>query len=285
MIVKLKGGIGNQMFQYAFGRAQSIRLGSPLFLDIEGYKHQAKTDTLRLYELDNFNIEAKTIEYHINTSKNLFKKIIKRLYPEKIYSFDQNAIKNIKADSYLEGWWQTEKYFSDIGDTIRKELSLKKPFSIGADTIASEIRLSKKSVSLHIRRGDYVSNAYASAYHGTTGLEYYKNALHSVISKIGSDSMKLFIFSDDTGWAKEHMPSIVAPNIQVTYVSDKAIPDFEEVILMSMCRHNIIANSSFSWFGAWLNENPDKIVIAPKQWLLGKKIDTRDAVPEKWIRL
>ena len=136
------------------------------------------------------------------------------------------------------------------------------------------------AVSLHIRRGDYVSNPVTNNYHGTCSLAYYKKAVLLLKEKIENPSF--FIFSDDLLWARENLDFIN----DMTFIDlDKSIPDHEEMHLMSQCKHNIIANSSFSWWGAWLNENSDKIVIAPKKWFSDNTINTEDLIPAKWMRI
>jgi len=140
--------------------------------------------------------------------------------------------------------------------------------------------LAKESISLHIRRGDYVSNVYTNSVHGTCSLDYYQQAVTLLESKLNNPHF--FIFSDDLAWAKEHLSFIE----NVTFVElDVNIPDHDEMFLMSQCLHHIIANSSFSWWGAWLNKNLDKIVIAPKRWFIDETYNTSDLIPDAWIRL
>ena len=134
------------------------------------------------------------------------------------------------------------------------------------------------AVSVHVRRGDYVNNKNANAFHGVCSPEYYRKAIELIAKRV--DSPKYFVFSDDIEWVKEH---IEIPN--AVFVSQKDIADHEELVLMSKCKHAIIANSSFSWWGAWLNANPNKLVIAPKQWVSDSRVNTVDAIPAEWVRI
>ena len=134
---------------------------------------------------------------------------------------------------------------------------------------------------MHVRRGDYANDPNTNKYWGTCGIEYYLEALKYITSKAGNNSMYIFIFSDDIEWVKENMPLQYA----ATFVSSPEIKDYEELILMSQCDHHIIANSSFSWWGAWLDPKSDKIVIAPKRWTIKDEKNFRDIVPSSWIRI
>lgn len=287
IIIKLKGGLGNQMFQYALGRHLAQKNSDVLKLDLSWFRPGgvATGDTVRPYALDNFSITAhgaseedirrvKGMSYGIVT---LVKKIANRLRPVTSYSFDPRILKQ-SGDVYLEGFFQNERYFKDIGPIIRNEFRPKEPLNVIAQNILQEIEQSN-SVSLHIRRGDYVNNANANAFHGVCPSDYYHVAIKKISRHVKEP--KYFIFSDDIAWAKAdaEMPA------HAIYVSQKGIADYEELFLMSKCKHNIIANSSFSWWGAWLNENPNKIVIAPKRWVVDPKVNTVDAVPAEWIRL
>jgi hypothetical protein len=289
IITKLKGGLGNQMFQYACGRALSLRNKDQLKLDISGYERQG-TDTPRSYSLSHFKIKETTIATPGEISKIAFS--IKDMLRRKLLrDFNIGWKKNIilkKGDIYLDGFWQTEKYFSDVGDAIKKEFTLTNPLGKNAAAIAEMISSeqsaqSTPSVSVHIRRGDVARDAATNPYFGCTPPEYYSRALQYLAERI--KNFRVFVFSDDIEWVTKN----IAIPYPTTYVSSndpaRQIPDYEELALMSLCDHNIIANSSFSWWGAWLNPRMDKIVIAPKKWIQrGEKIH-KDTVPPSWIRL
>lgn len=265
IVTKLSGGLGNQIFQYALGRSLSIKNNADLVLDISHYS----TDTKRKYALSVFNIEAQTSSVEYSKTLNTIK--------ESRFSFDPGIL-DTKDNTVLDGYWQTEKYFSDIRETILKDIQLKNDLGQESSEILNDINNSN-SVSLHVRRGDYVTEAKTNAFHGTCSESYYSEAL-SKASKSGE--IKIFVFSDDIKWCKENLKF---PHPTVYVNEGSTIPDYEELILMSKCKHNIIANSSFSWWGAWLNTNTNKIVIAPSKWFNNTKVDTSDVIPETWIKI
>jgi hypothetical protein len=290
IITNIFGGLGNQMFQYAVGRAIALRAQQNLKLDISGFK----TYALRKYELDDFNIKAEIASIHeikllkegkwhwINklTQKMLNREIFinKKCFKEKHYHFDPD-ISKIKGDIYLFGYWQSERYFIDFQDIIHNDFKLKKTLSTSSARYKDLIH-STCSVSLHIRRGDYVNNPITKNYHGECSLDYYRASV-AVIKNHYPES-KFYIFSDDLTWAKGNLYFIEQP---VFVELSQGTPDHEEMYLMSRCKHNIIANSSFSWWGAWLNQNPNKIVIAPNRWFNDPSINTSDLIPMSWLRI
>ena len=291
-IIRLKGGLGNQMFQYAFGRALSMRRHEQLFLDASIFGNEPKIDTPRHYVLGVYNIQAEmanpVITKPFKTRGSIFmRKVKRRLLRLNDFAYHP-SLAHSKA-LYLEGFWNNEKYFKDIADTIRHEFTLKSNLGPDAEKIASDIIKLKvegkrKSVSIHVRRGDFISNPYASEQHNILTMDYYHRALAHLTSKISKENLKVYIFSDDIPWVKENL---ILAGFEVEYVSYKTakIYDYEEIYLMSLCDHNIIANSSFSWWGAWLNRNPDKIVIAPEKWIRNPYINTNDVCPSSWIRI
>ncbi len=293
IIVRLMGGIGNQMFQYAAGRRLAFVKNVPLKLRIVNDRN---VTTPRPYNLHIFDIQEKwaaTDEIERlkgeRVSPGLFAGLLSRLghrpgrarsfVIEKHFQFDPEIL-DLPGDVYLEGYWQSEKYFRDREDVIRKEFSIKVPMSGPNEVMARRIADEPTAVSIHVRRGDYVSDSTTNRYHGTCSLDYYRDAVER-ISEL-ADGAHFFVFSDDIEWVKENLK----PGRPVTYVDfndDKS--NYEDLRLMSLCKHHIIANSSFSWWGAWLNLNPDKIVIAPGKWFNDTSIDTADLIPDSWIRL
>jgi len=184
----------------------------------------------------------------------------------------------VPKNVFLRGYWQSEKYFIDIADILRQDLMLKSPSSRLNLELAKKIQ-SSLSVSLHVRRGDYAHDLATHQTHGLLPLDYYRAAINYIL-RLFSDA-SFFLFSDDIPWIKENL-KIDAPHCYVDHNTPQT--DFEDLRLMSLCKHQIIANSSFSWWGAWLCQNPEKVVVAPRQWYR-IEIDTRDLVPEDWIRL
>ncbi|MCG2694793.1 alpha-1,2-fucosyltransferase [Candidatus Parcubacteria bacterium] len=289
IIVGIGGGLGNQLFQYALARNLTISKNKKVKFDLswfDTYKDR------RTYKLNYFNTIAE-----IATKKEVarLKKYERKsghfsffhnyfIADDSIFIKQKNAgsfepkIFNIDKSVYLFGVWHSEKYFENIKDNIRKEITLKK--ELGEILKKTEEKMqNSKSVSLHIRRGDYITDQKAVKILGVLPLNYYHKAIKIISSKIQGPIF--FIFSDDIDWVKENLKI----NFPTIFVSNNNTKDYEELILMSKCKHNIIANSSFSWWGAWLNQNPNKIVIAPKNWFRDKSINTKDLAPEKWIKL
>jgi hypothetical protein len=282
LITKITGGLGNQLFQYALARRLARSANIEFKLDLSAYNNANS----RAYALNNFNVIEKIASTdEINRFRKIgFCRVIDILKPNHLRSiikerrsyFDQNILK-IKDNTYLDGYWQCDKYFSDIREILLKEISLKNGFSENAQKMAESIR-QVNSVSLHIRRGDYLNSKFSKFYEPCK-IEYYQQAIKALESKI--KDIHFFVFSDDIEWAKKNL-TIPYPTI---FVSNPNIKDYEEMMLMSLCKHNIITNSTFSWWGAWLNQNPDEIVIAPEKWfkIKTKKYDARSLYPAGWL--
>lgn len=289
IITKLIGGLGNQMFQYAAGRRAAYVNNTSLKLDITGYENQLDI-TPRKYMLHIFNIQENfASESEINKlKKNSFIwKVFRKISPvfqnysyikEKHNYFNPNIL-NISDNSYLEGYWGSEKYFSDIEDIIRKDFTPKNKPDKATIELIQRIK-NCNSVSVHVRRSDYVMDKKTHDFHGVCGLGYYKKSILLITKKVTNPSF--FIFSDDPNWCKVNL-RLQSPTIYVTH--NLGNKDYEDMRLMSTCKHNIIANSSFSWWGAWLNKNKDKIVIAPKKWFKDKLTDTKDLIPKSWMKI
>jgi len=263
-IITIKGGLGNQLFQYAYGRNLELS-GKKIVFDVSFFNgNKAKTDTARDFKLNNYNIETKAEFLNKkNFVSNTFNKIKRKL--------------GLKVEEY----YQSEKYFKNIKGEIIKELTLKNPLSKDGQIWQNKINNTENSVSIHIRRGDYVKNQKMNSYYGTCNIEYYKNGLAKILEKDTKKNIIVFVFSDDIDWVKKNL-NLPYP---VYFVSNSVIPDPEEIFLMSLCKNNIIANSSFSWWGAWLNKNINKIVIAPKQWTSVETSDELDILPKEWVKI
>ena len=293
IIVQLKGGLGNQMFQYATARRLAYITGAFLKLDTTWFD-TVSADIKRKYELSIFNIKeefasqreiARLKEYTLNGKPNLRTRIFKLLsnhkpthIVEKYFHFDPEVL-NLKDDVYLDGYWQSEKYFHDIRALLIKEFSVK-PISDDRNKNMADTIRSSESVSVHVRRGDYVSNQSTNAYHGICSIEYYYKATAIITQKVKDPHF--FLFSDDPEWVRENLTF----DYPATYV-DINSPEkaHEDMRLLSLCKHHVIANSSFSWWGAWLSQSPDKIVVAPKKWFKDSSINTKDLLPANWITL
>lgn len=285
IIVKLKGGLGNQMFQYAVGLTVAFKLGQELKLDTMGYDdpRYVMANTPRQYRMHAFNLsasiatpdEVKKYKYPFGLLSKLIRFIKFRVL--RIYNVDYNPSFFKKTYKYIEGYFQSEKNFLGIKDKVIKEFTLKKE----SETFSTEkSRIDKtKSASVHIRRGDYVNDPKTNVAHGVCSKQYYDSAVASMRSKI--EAPIFYFFSDDIEWVKKEF----GEHADFMYVSNPNLQEYEELMLMSLCTHNIIANSSFSWWGAYLNQNPNKIVIAPKKWVNKTPDPHPNIAPETWIRI
>ena len=281
IIVKLIGGLGNQMFQYATARRLAEKHSTILKLDVTGFEHYK----LHRYSLHCFQCweylatwsEIDRIVYRHGLLHKLKGMVCTKLklqdspssswIVEKEFHFDPQILE-ASNNILLDGYWQTEKYF-----VVKYQQN---PESAKfADRIQNT-----ESISLHVRRSDYVQNALTHRIHGTCDRDYYDRAVSYIGDRISNPH--LFIFSDEPEWAKQNL-KISHPNTIVD--CNDASCNYEDLRLMSSCKHNIIANSSFSWWGAWLNSNPEKIIIAPQKWISVTTRNIKDLIPDSWIKL
>ena len=284
IIVKLDGGMGNQMFQYAVGKYLSLKLKAKLKLDTDTYL----SNKSRHYALDHLSTEENFSTQR--EKKSLHRKEYFRRKLNKIgFSISpywcteqepgyHNYIEQLTDNVYLEGFWQSEKYFKPIEEIIRKEFVVKEvPAEINKKHL-DKIE-SVNAVSVHIRRGDYMSDKTTNEVHGVCDISYYDEAINRMTAEVNDPSF--FIFSDDMAWAKAHLS---IDDGLVTYVDNNSGADYEDIRLMYSCKHHIIANSSFSWWGAWLNTYRDKKVIAPKKWFRSV-VTNKDIIPDGWLTI
>lgn len=198
-----------------------------------------------------------------------------RHYLESTFTFN-NSLLDVR-DGYIEWYFQTEKYFSDYMQAIRRDFTFRQPLEWKNKDFLQKVEW-KNTIAIHVRRGDYL--LAKNSYIGLTSLEYYRTAIAMMQERI--ENPVFVFFSDDIEWVQENL-EIVDESYYIDW--NTWAKNHEDMRLMSLCRHNIIANSSFSWWGAWLNENPEKIVIAPKRWFHTSAIDSSDVVPVGWIKL
>lgn len=288
IITRLCGGLGNQLFQYAFARRIAYINNVPLKIDVSLFDQ----DELRSYKLSHFQIVAELatstdLEFFINAqSRGVTARFINKCRPyykryyikEKSCDFDANLLKS-SGRVFLEGYWQSEKYFCDIDSILRSEFILKKEFDEGNKLILEKIR-SVNAVCLHVRRGDYVSNPETYRAFGVCSLEYYKNAVTMIENLVTVPHF--FVFSDDPAWAQENI-KLSHPMTFVTH--NGAERDYEDLCLMAACKHYIIANSSFSWWAGWLGNYAGKIVIAPKRWVNDPSFNSPNRIPKAWLKI
>lgn len=282
----LIGGLGNQMFQYATARALALRVGANLMLNTRAFVDYK----VHSYGLDKFAIQAEVVNdvsfvslRHDSLLKRIGRRfgvsLGKKVYLEKGFAFDLSVLL-LKDGACLYGYWQSERYFADFSDQIRADLTVIAPPNDENLSWLERIR-SGTSVSIHVRRGDYVTNPRANAVHGVCDLDYYRRAAAYLASKL-EGAAEFYVFSDDPEWVRENLEL----PYEMHYVNhNDASRNYEDLRLMASCSHHIIANSSFSWWGAWLNPSSSKIVVAPKKWFRDDSVDTSDLIPSTWIRL
>jgi hypothetical protein len=290
IVVKLIGGLGNQMFQYALARHLAEKRQATLKLDVLEFE----TYELHEYSLGHFNIReslasAEEVALLTMAPGGTVKRFVRRLLglpkllpatyirEKQDFHFEPEAL-SLPDGVYLDGHWQCEKYFSDIRSIILKEFTVKYPQQGRDEQLAALIK-SCDSVSIHIRRGDYVSDPKTSKLIGTTSLNYYHRCIERLRQTVKNPHF--FIFSDDPQWVRDNLK--LSPATIVDH--NNADTNYEDLRLMSQCKHHIIANSSFSWWGAWLNPRKDKLIFAPKRWFADDGFDTKDVIPGGWIRM
>lgn len=292
IIVKLMGGLGNQMFQYATGRSLADRHKTDLLLDASGYENIPEGDTPREYELGYYPLRAglatteqlarvKPAGYQPTLSER-WRRAFSSNGP--IFTFSEpsknyyTGFPKLRNNTYLIGWWQDQKYFMSIRDKLLTEFVPQVPFSPAAEKTLQAIKAAPTSVSIHVRRGDYVTNPNANKHHGLAPIDYYNTAMVQLREQF--QNATFFVFSDDITWCQANLKGQ-----SMTYV-EGTTAGYEDLHLMRHCQHNIIANSSFSWWGAWLNDSTAKTVIAPKLWFQDEAANAEtDVVPEAWARL
>lgn len=285
VIVGLSGGLGNQLFQYAAGRSLSLKLNVPLELDISWFKGCSD----RNYALGSFNVSATLRERNLcfpDFLKYLESRISRRyaprrmdvpLYREPHFPFDP-GFERIRHSVFLEGYWQSESYFKEYAEIIRADLCLVKPLPDPCRGVMDKIRASD-AICLHVRRGDYVKNPVTAQTHGTCSPDYYHQGVTKLID--GLEHPQCFVFSDDPAWVRENIELPCSSTVVDLNSGDDVHWD---LALMAECKHFVIANSSLSWWGAWMGNFKDKRVIAPLSWFKDGK-DTKDLIPATWERL
>lgn len=288
VVIRFSGGLGNQMFQYAAGLAISDRLKTNLLCDIDWFKHQNHRafelnyvfglDVPLVSEVDKKNIMGLA---RLPVVRRLRSKWLLRALSSNQIVFEPHfhywpGILDVLGDIYLDGYWQSDKYFSSVETKVRENLKFGLPFDDKNEVLAALIN-NAESVSLHIRRGDFFKSASAKSVHGVDLSEYYKNALDYVEDRLKNPHY--FVFSDDPDWVRcnfkiSEMFTVVSHN--------SGGESYRDMHLMSICKHHVLANSTFSWWGAWLNKNEDKIVVAPSQWF-ANTTNTQDLLPKNWV--
>jgi hypothetical protein len=286
IVVRLMGGMGNQLFQFAAGRRLASRHGSELLLDLGWFRHEGKSvATPRSFQLGGFEVAAGLTELQPRVLAGWERKrrwsLSSRRRLEVIRQRDSDAALDERVlgapdDVLLLGYWQSEKYFVDAADVVRRELRFPdEPDERYAHV--DEIARNPSAVAVHVRRGDYVAHPETSAVHGALGRDYYRRALELVAARV--EDSQFLAFSDEPEWVEREL----APEFRLMVVTGGDA--HQELRLMSRCTHHVIANSSFSWWGAWLGEQNDSVVVAPARWFSDPGVDTSSVIPERWVRL
>jgi hypothetical protein len=279
------------------GRALALRQNAELVLDLAWFEQVKASDgaltTHRNFSLDPFMLTAAKQSIGLSSSvassfwSRLLRKVLRSIprkcnglpvFTERGFTFDPLAL-GLKAPVWLDGYWQSPQYFEDAATQIRAELGSPMHMSNGSRQILQQI-VACDAICLHVRRGDYVSNSHAAATHGLCDMDYYRSGIEHVMA--GLAKPYCFVFSDDPDWVRANLVLPVPMTVVDVNGPDAA---HEDLWLMSSCRRFVIANSSLSWWGAWLGRAEDKIVVAPRRWFLTESHDTRDLIPADWVRL
>jgi hypothetical protein len=289
VLVHLMGGLGNQMFQYAAARAVAVRCNAPLVLDASWLSDGAQ----RPFALGPFHIKADILQPAPSRSplslalwhfaQRLSRRFAPRrlgapIYREKSFRYD-DGVRSCRAPVYMSGYFQSEKYFADCREIIFEDFQVASPPRPAARALVDRMAASD-AICLHVRRGDYVTNPSANAFHGLCPLDYYYRGLDDVARHLARP--ECFVFSDDPAWVRQNLKLSVPMTVVDIHGPDEA---HEDLRLMAACRSYVIANSSLSWWGAWLGRHPGKRVVAPRQWFRSPSRDAADLIPEHWVRL
>jgi len=277
LIVRLQGGLGNQMFQCAFAYMLSIKNKEHFLLDTSLFREVSTTS--RSFELDKFESRLQTVDLSFLFNRLVYIKARGLQHCDEL-CFEFNSHHLTFRNTIVTGYFQSEKYFKDFRGEILKLFSFNpKLLSNATLNVANKIKHSN-SVSIHIRRGDYISDSATFNFHGCCTMDYYNKAAN-LISKSVPDC-NFFVFSDDIEWAKKN---IKLEGVMHFISHNTGKDSYQDMYLMSLCKHNILANSTFSWWAAWLNTYKNKIVITPKNWFRNEVINTKDLIPADWTKI
>ncbi len=286
IVVRLSGGLGNQMFQYAFAKSFQMK-GRKVYLDLSEYKNNLN----RKYSLDVFGITIRELPkpfYKLFYSRNFFWFLFSKLQPLKFLlveedklSYDEKYLLFNNRTRFF-GYFQNEKYFKSFHNYIREDFQFNGEI-FSRNTSYRNRMISEESVAIHVRRGDFAVNPVANRVHGVLSIRYYEEAIEKMNEAL--DHPSYFVFTDDKEWVKNTFSKILL--VYTLVEGNDEANSWQDLYLMSACKHNIMANSSFSWWASWLNNNDKKIVIAPKSYCADPKmnLEIEDLIPREWIRI
>lgn len=283
----IMGGLGNQMFQSALYLANKDKY-KELYVDLSWFDRNNSHNGYELENIFNLKKELKEItakESYFNYKKNIISKILFRIKRKIMVSkvmndkfiYEEDFLMKTSSSYYI-GYWQSEKYFSDSKELIKKVFTFPEILDEKNSNLLNLIN-DRESVSIHIRRGDYIGHPELD---GLAPLDYYEKSINYIKERV--ENPIFLIFSNDIEWCRENFKNIKNDFVYIDWNTKEN--SFRDMQLMSLCKHNIIPNSSFSWWGAWLNQNPEKIVIAPEKWFNDiSKIPYEDIIPKSWIKI
>jgi hypothetical protein len=274
IIVKLEEGMGNQMFQYACGKALARKFKTGLVLDKRYISKRNMYLIPRTYGLSRFHIRERSFE---DIPDNRLPESVCDVSEEGWLKYSADLINAAGKDSYLTGFWQSWKYFEGIESLLRKKFRFRMENISRQNILLGETMRQTDSVAIHVRRTDYLMPCHRHI--GTLPVDYYIKAVSYLTERVARPTF--YIFSDDPDWGEENIVTPLGAHVV------RGNSDIEDMYLMSRCRHNIIANSSFSWWAAWLNDYPEKMVLVPHIWFPGSSVivEEIDLIPPDWISI
>jgi hypothetical protein len=286
IVVKLQGGLGNQMFQYAIGKAMAKRHDSAFELDLDFLldrtPNKAPGFVFRDYDLDVFSLNPRIAppgQERKYSRPGFLEKVFagfksKTVYREQFFHFNKDVL-SIHPDVYLDGYWQSAKYFESVEKELRADFKFVHDIESQSKKMHEDI-LQTDSICVNVRRADFLNNSY----HGVCGMSYFEPAIHQLASSLSNP--KIFVFSDDPQWCLDNFKSKFS--MEIVDHSHKGFKFSNQLQLMAACKHFIIPNSTFAWWAVWLSNKKESKVIAPARWFGDTTIDTRDLIPEHWMR-
>jgi len=297
IVSHLTGGLGNQLFQYAAACALADRHRAAVKADLSWFRDPPAGATRRDFEL----AATRAGVGQLSTLDDLRRRLALRIaassiaprssirlqralsgfsvFVEPHFEYTEDLLRQ-PDNVVLVGCWQSERYFRGLRPRLVRELVPRRPLGGRAREVAQRVARTSNAVGIHVRRGDYVSSTSTAAYHGVCPPEYYEQAVRMIVDE--RPDAELFVFSDDPGWCRDHLRLRARVEIASDEDSGDAVADLH---LMALCRHQVISNSSFGWWGAWLSGGDDQIVVAPRRWFRVGSLETRDLIPESWRRL
>lgn len=271
-IVIIKGGLGNQMFGYAFFLSLKKKNKGFFMLNIDdGVFSHCGLELFRVFKChDSWRYRVLGILHIIKPS---FWNKYKYITEQSEFVYSPEVLFNINKNAVYDGYWQSEKYFEDIKKKIRNRFRFKEKLLNSKTIDLARIIKEENSISIHIRRGDYLNYEW-----GVCSMDYYKKSITYISER--TSNPKFYLFSDDIEWCKNHF----SKNNYYIVDWNTGKDSWQDMYLMTKCKHNIIANSTFSWWGAWLNSNPNKIVIAPSTWFKDRDNSDFQIIPNEWVK-